>query len=99
MPARDQDALDAAELRAHLGDREAIELLLGPHRARSVRAFLARPPSEGAELALWALVFGTDCIVDHGTAQAVADQLEAADVTIGEVLAGWRPPALIPPKE
>jgi hypothetical protein len=67
---------------------------LQPHRKRKVRAFLRTfddtTPEAGA---LWAVLF-RHVVVDHSTAITVAQELEASDRTVGDVLDGWRPDVL-----
>lgn len=75
-------------------ERELFE----PHAKRKLRAFLIEPDRGNHNDtrtfdAFWALIYGY-VVVDHATARAVELECMASTVTVGDVLAGWRPAAL-----
>jgi hypothetical protein len=73
--------------------------VLQPHRRAKVRTFLRKYDDTTPEAgAFWAVLF-RHVIVSHTTAVAVAQELEASERTVGDVLTGWRPASLVPSDE
>lgn len=73
---------------------EQIAKALEPHAKRPIRAFLARPIDPASQKAFWDTIFDQRPQVDHQTACRVADELEASQRPVRDVLEGWRPEAL-----
>ena len=84
-------------LHAHRFEPEPVDYqaLLSPHSHRKLRILVQSAPGQGGIVdALWDFLYRDAANVSHQTAVQVAKELEGSDMTVGDVLAGWKPEAL-----
>ena len=80
----------------NLADIPAPAETLEPFRKLRIRTLLGRLPDESAPaiVALFDLVYDGAGVTMHETGRAVSYELENTDKTVGDLIDGWRPPAL-----
>lgn len=88
--------MNARDLRQP-GDPPTIDecrALLEPHRHRKVRVVVTGGAGLQLSRALFDVIYHETPACDHRSARRVEAELSASDRTVGDVLDGWRPPAL-----